>query len=52
MGGGEHIYMYMYTYENVCRFGGSLAYTSAMASHISFVALQSVELLLTAADRC
>ena len=42
----------IYTYENVCRFGGSLAYTSATASHISFAALQSVVLLLTAADSC
>ena len=52
VGGGVHIHICIYTYENVCRFGGSLAYTSATASHISFAALLTVRVVLTAADSC
>ena len=35
---------------NVCRLDGPLVYTSAVALHISFMALLSVRVVLTAAD--
>ena len=44
--------LHTYAYAKCAQFGGPLVFNSAMALHISFAALLTVRVVLTAADSC